>query len=78
MAAVGIFLHRNGRLGEYVLLNVARTVMGWEDKDPVIRTSVIEEPVSTADHERLVAAISRALETLIREIVEVIDGLETM
>ena len=52
--------------------------MGLEDKDPVMRISVIEEPVSTADHEGLVAAMSRALETLSREIVEVIHRLETM
>ena len=67
--------HFEGGLGEYVLLNVTWTVMGLEDQDPVVRTSVIEEPVSTADHEGLVAAMSRALETLSREIVEVIDGL---
>jgi uncharacterized lipoprotein YmbA len=68
----------DGQLGNVVSLDVRWSVMGREDKDPVVRTSVIEEPVSTADHEGLVAAMSRALATLSREIVEVIDGLETM
>ena len=68
----------DGQLGNFVSLDVMWSVTGREDKDPVVRTSVIEEPVSTADHEGLVAAMSRVLETLSREIVEVIDGLETM
>ena len=70
--------HFDGRLGNFVSLDVRWSVTGREDKDPVVRTSVIEEPVSTADHEGLVAAMSRVLATLSREIVEVIDGLETM
>lgn len=68
----------DGQLGNVVSLYVTWSVTGREDKDPVVRTSVIEEPVSTADHEGLVAAMSRALETLSREIVEVIDARETM
>lgn len=68
----------DGRLGNFVSVDVTWSVTGREDKDPVVRTSVIEEPVSTADHEGLVAAMSQALETLSREIVEVIDGIETM
>ena len=68
----------DGQLGNFVSLDVMWSVTGREDKDPVVRTSVIEEPVSTADHEGLVAAMSRVLATLSREIVEVIDGLETM
>ena len=65
----------DGQLGNFVLLDVTWSVTGREDKDPVVQTSVIEEPVSTEDHEGLVAAMSRALETLSREIVAVIDKL---
>lgn len=65
----------DGQLGNVVLLDVTWSVTGRDDKNPVVRTSVIEEPVPTADHEGLVAAMSRALETLSREIVAVIDKL---
>jgi uncharacterized lipoprotein YmbA len=66
----------DGHLSKFVLLNVTWAVTGQEDTALVSRTSVIEEPVSTADHEGLVAAMSRALAALSREIVEVIGRLE--
>lgn len=66
----------DGQLGNVVSLDVTWSVTGREGKDPVVRTTVIEQPVSTEDHEGLVAAMSRALETLSREIAEEIRRLE--
>ena len=67
----------DGRLGEYVLLNVTWTVTGQEGGNPtLVKKSAIREPVSATDYEALVAAKSRALATLSREIAEEIRRLE--
>jgi uncharacterized lipoprotein YmbA len=65
----------DGQLGNSVFLDVRWTVTGREEKDLVIKTSAIEEPMATADHEGLVAAMSRAIATLSGEISEEINGL---
>ncbi len=64
----------DGQLGKSILLMVTWSVTGKEDADLVSRTSVIEERVSTTDHDGLVAAMSRALATLSREIAEAIKA----
>ena len=67
----------DGRLGEYVLLNVTWTVMGREGgKSTVEKKSIIREPVSATGYEALVAAKSNALATLSREIADEIRRLE--
>ncbi len=68
----------DGRLGESVLLNVTWSITGQDDKGaPVVRKSIITEPVSAKDYEALVAAKSRALAALSSEIVEEIRSLES-
>jgi len=67
----------DGRIGESVLLNVTWSITGQDDKAaPVVRKSIITESVSAKDYEALVAAKSRALAALSREIVEEIKRLE--
>ncbi len=67
-----------GKLGESVSL-----VVGWalvESKRRralLVRRSRITEPVASSDYEALVAAQSRALAALSREIAEAISGLVT-
>ncbi|MBW2196075.1 MAG: membrane integrity-associated transporter subunit PqiC [Deltaproteobacteria bacterium] len=68
----------DGQLGDFVLLDVTWSVTGPENVDMVVRTSAIEERMSTTDHDGLVAAMSRALAALSREIVEVISRIEAM
>jgi hypothetical protein len=68
----------DGQLGDFVLLDVTWSVTGPENVDVVVRTSAIKEPMSTTDHDGLVAAMSRALTALSREIVEVISRIEAM
>jgi uncharacterized lipoprotein YmbA len=65
-----------GQVGQSVSLDVRWSVMGRDGKDLVIQTSAIEEPVTTADYEGLVAAMSRAIDTLSRKITKEIHRLE--
>ena len=67
----------DGRLGHSVSLDVRWSVTGRVGKDIVIQTSSIEEPLSTADYEGLVAAMSRAIATLSREIAQEIQRPKT-
>ena len=67
----------DGRLGEYVLLNATWMVIEQEGNNPkLVKKSTIREPLSSKDYEALVAAESRALATLSREIAEEIRRLE--
>jgi len=64
----------DGRFGGGVVLNVTWSV--WNQKDtnePVIKHTLIKEPVSAEDYESLVAAQSRAIGTLSRVIVDEIE-----
>jgi uncharacterized lipoprotein YmbA len=65
-----------GQLGHSATLDVRWSVTGREGKDLVIQTSAIEEPMSTADYEGLVAAMSRAIDTLSRKVTKEIHRLE--
>jgi uncharacterized lipoprotein YmbA len=66
----------DGRLGDKVWLKAV-----WSIKDPkanrmiAVRTAVIEQPVAASDYTALVAAQSRALEVLSREIAAEIEKL---
>ena len=58
----------DGRLGEYALLNITWTITGRQPSDILrVQNSVIKEAVQTADYEDLVAAESRILAALSRE-----------
>ena len=58
----------DGRLGEYALLNVTWTITGRQPSDILrVRNSVIKEAVQSADYEDFVAAESRILAALSRE-----------
>jgi uncharacterized lipoprotein YmbA len=58
----------DGRLGEYALLNVTWTITGRQPGDVLrVRNSVIKETVQSADYEDFVAAESRILAALSRE-----------
>jgi len=65
----------DGRFGENVVLNVTWSV--WNQKDanePVLmKHTRIKEPVSAADYDALVAAQSRAISTLSRDIADEIE-----
>jgi uncharacterized lipoprotein YmbA len=66
----------DGQLGETVLLKATWIVTGGEGKTPLaVRKSDIQEPVSGKDYDALVAAHSRALATLSREIADEIRKL---
>ena len=61
----------DGRFGGDVVLNVTWSVRHQKDtNEPVIKHTRIKEMVSDEDYEALVAAKSRAIETLSRAIVE--------
>lgn len=66
----------DGRLGDQARLNVIwRVIDHATSEQPVVRRSVIKEPVVTGGsdgYEALVAALSRALEQMSRDIVDVI------
>ena len=65
-----------GRLGECVQLDVTWTVTGRQAKETLlVKKATIREPVATEDYEALVAAKSRALATLSREMAEEIRTL---
>jgi uncharacterized protein len=58
----------DGRLGEYALLNVTWTITGRQPDDVLrVRNSVIKETVQSVDYEDFVAAESRILAALSRE-----------
>ena len=58
----------DGRLGEYALLNITWTVTGRQPGDILrVRNSVIKEAVQSGDYEAFVAAESRILAALSRE-----------
>ena len=63
----------DGRFGAHVILDVTWSVENRKDKnEPVVKNSLIKEPVSTEDYEAIVAAKSRAIAALSREIAEAI------
>ena len=67
----------DGQLGERVVLDVTWTVVAQEGtNEPLVRRSLMEEPVSDETYEALVVAESNALATLSRAIVEGIKGLK--
>jgi len=67
----------DGRLGEYALLNMTWTVVGRDSRDILlVRRSIIQEPVQGAGYEDFVAAKSRILAALSREIAQGIKGLQ--
>jgi uncharacterized lipoprotein YmbA len=66
----------DGRLGEYALLNVTWTVTGRQPNDILrVRNSVIKEAVQSADYEEFVAAESRILAALSREMAREIMAI---
>jgi hypothetical protein len=59
----------DGRIGEYALLNITWTITGRRPTDLLrVRNSVIKEAVQSANYEDYVAAESRILAALSREI----------
>jgi len=66
----------DGRFGDHVVLNITWSV--WHQKDtnePVIKHTLIKEPVSHEDYDALVAAQSRAIGTLSRDIAMAIRAV---
>lgn len=62
-----------GRLGEYALLNITWTITGRQADNVLrVRNSVIKETVQSADYEEFVAAKSRILAALSREMAQAI------
>jgi len=70
-------VHRfDGKLGEHVVLDLTWTVTGREVRDILlVRKSLMKEPVGGMDYEAFVAAQSRLLADLSREIAREIEGL---
>jgi uncharacterized lipoprotein YmbA len=59
----------DGRLGQYVQLDITWTITGREAREILlVRKSLIREPVKGEDYDALVAAKSRILATLSRQI----------
>jgi uncharacterized lipoprotein YmbA len=59
----------DGRLGQYVQLDITWTITGREAREIfLVRKSLIREPVRGEDYDALVAAKSRILATLSRQI----------
>jgi uncharacterized lipoprotein YmbA len=66
----------DGQFGKHVILDVTWSVAKQKDEnDPVVKNSLIKEPVSTEDYEAIVAAKSRAIAVLSQEIVPVITTM---
>ena len=66
----------DGQFGKHVVLDVTWSVAKQKDENgPVIKNSLIKEPVSTEDYEAIVAAKSRAIAELSQEIVSVINTI---
>ena len=63
----------DGQFGKHVILDVTWSVAKQKDEnDPMVKNSLIKEPVSTEDYEAIVAAKSRAIAALSQEIAEAI------
>jgi len=61
----------DGRLGEYAALNLTWMVFKKKQEEPlIVRRSHIKEPVTDNSYDALVAAQSRAISRLCREITE--------
>jgi uncharacterized lipoprotein YmbA len=66
-----------GQLGKNVVLDVVWRVSGQESqKIRAVKTSVIKEPVSAPDYDALVAAKSKAITRLSREIAQELRKLQ--
>jgi uncharacterized lipoprotein YmbA len=66
----------DGRLGEFALLNMTWTVTGRDARDILlVRRSIIEEPVQGTDYAAFVAAKSRILAALSREMAQAIGRI---
>ena len=66
----------DGRFGDHVILNVTWSIKKQKDQDnPVVKNSLIREPLSTGDYEAVVVDKRRALATLGREIVAAIHTI---
>lgn len=66
----------DGRLGEYVLLNITWTITGRRSDNVLrVRNSVIKEAVQSGDYEAFVAAKSRVLASLSREMASEISAV---
>jgi len=66
----------DGRLGEYVLLNITWTITGRHSDDVLrVRNSVIKEAVQSGEYEDFVAAKSRILAALSREMASEIMAI---
>jgi uncharacterized lipoprotein YmbA len=67
----------DGQFGKQVILDVTWSVAKQKsENNPVVKNSLIKEPVSTEDYEAIVAAKSRALVALSQEIVTVINTMQ--
>ncbi len=66
----------DGQFGKHVILDVTWSVAKQKDEnDPLVKNSLIKEPVSTEDYEAIVSAKSRAIAALSQEIVSVINTI---
>ena len=66
-----------GQLGENVILEAVWRVSGQEDQEiQIVKTSVIQETLSSPDYEALVAAKSQTIAQLSREIVKEIQRMQ--
>jgi len=66
----------DGRLGEYALLNITWTITGRRSDNLLrVRNSVIKEAVQSEDYEAFVAAKSRILASLSREMASEIMAI---
>lgn len=72
-----IEVHRfDGKLGEYVVLDLTRTITGRETRDVLlVRRSVLKSPVDDTGYEAFVSAKSRLLADLSRELAREIKLL---
>ncbi len=65
-----------GQFGKHVILDVTWSVSKQKDENnPVVKNSLIKEPVTTEDYEAIAAAKSRAVAVLSQEIVSVINTM---
>lgn len=66
----------DGQFGKHVILDVTWSIAKQkDDNDPVVKNSLIKEPVATEDYEAIVAAKSRAIAVLSQEIVSGINSM---
>ena len=66
----------DGQFGKHVILDVTWSISKQkDDNDPMVKNSLIKEPVSTEDYEAIAAAKSRAIAVLSQEIVLVINSM---